>query len=233
MSQQVKLSVVIAAAFAVIIGGLFVMQRFGGDIAETPVKDTAADTGVSNGAAGGGGTELVRPNSHVLGERGTGKVTFVEFLDFECESCRAVYPAIEELRKKYQGRVTFVARYFPLPGHFNAERAARAVEAAAQQGKFEDMYHLMYTTQKQWGEQRTPKDDLFLSYAEQLGLDMAQYQRDYQAKATLQRVQADIADGKALGVQGTPTFFVNGKRLEPQSYADLTGALDAALADAN
>ena len=129
------------------------------------------------------------------------------------------------------GRVTFVARYFPMPGHFNGERAARAVEAAAQQGKFEDMYHRMYETQTEWGEQQTPHDDTFRGFAGDLGLDMEQWEADYNDPATAERVAKDMADGQALGVQGTPTFFVNGERLNPRTYEDLTDALDAALAN--
>ena len=178
-----------------------------------------------------GESRLVRADSHVLGAEGKSGVTFVEFLDFECEACLAAYPAIERLREDYAGRVTFMARYFPMPGHFNAERAARGVEAAARQGKFEDMYHRMYQTQTRWGEQQVPQDDLFLSFADDLGLDLVQFEADYNDPATAERVAKDVADGKALGVQGTPTFFVDGKRLEPRSYKDLTEALDAALAN--
>ena len=165
-----------------------------------------------------------------MAEAPDGKVTLVEFLDFECESCGAVHPAIEQLRQQYQGRVTFVVRYFPLDGHFNSKRAARAVEAAAQQGQFEPMYQKMFTTQKEWGEQQTPEDDVFRSYAADLGLDMAKWDADYASPATAARVQADVDDGTALGLTGTPSFFLNGQPFAPESMDDLTQALDAALA---
>lgn len=84
--------------------------------------------------------QVVRENSHRLNAAPDSKVTFVEFLDFECEGFRAVYPEIEKLRAEYGDRVNFVIRYFPLPAHVNAERAARAVEAAAQQGQLEAMW---------------------------------------------------------------------------------------------
>lgn len=106
---------------------------------------------------------LVREDSRVVGEPArSGDVTLVEFLDFECEACGSVYPAVEQLRAEYDGRVTFVARYFPLPGHVNAEPAARAVESAARQGEFEAMYQMMYETQTEWGESQDPKDDVWL-----------------------------------------------------------------------
>ena len=189
----------------------------------------------SNSGGTGGGTPtqsevpLVQENSHVLDDAGEGAPVLVEFLDFECEACGAAFPLIEELRATFGDRVTFVARYFPLEGHFNAQRAARAVEAAAQQGQFEAMYKKMYETQTQWSEQQVPKDDLFRQYAQELGLDMARWDADYASDATWARIKADIDDGTALGVTGTPTFFLNGQRLEPKSANDITTAIEQAL----
>ncbi|MCF7552633.1 DsbA family protein [Pseudonocardia sp. WMMC193] len=185
----------------------------------------------ADSSAGGSGTAGIaaRPDSHRLSTAPDGP-TFVEFLDFECEACGAVYPVIEQLRAEYGDRVNFVIRYFPIASHFNAERAARAVEAAAQQGQLEGMYKRMYETQLEWGEQQVPMDDRFRGYARDLGLVMDEYDRVYNAPETLDRIRADQADGQALGVQGTPTFFLDGQRLQPQSVGDLTSAFDAALA---
>ncbi|MDW5613866.1 protein-disulfide isomerase [Mycobacterium sp. BK558] len=189
------------------------------------------------GTAGSGGTQaegeaqVVRENSHRLSSATDSNVTFVEFLDFECEGCRAAFPAVEQLRAQYGQQVTFVARYFPMPGHFNGERAARAVEAAAQQGQFEPMYQKMFETQDQWGEKQVPADDVFRGYATELGLDIAAWEEAYNAPATLDRINEDVADGTALGVQGTPTFFVNGKQLEIKTYADLGAAIQKALGE--
>lgn len=201
---------------------------------------TAVNRGGSTSTSGAGTTAasappaaaavVVRDSSHRLSTAPDGKVTFVEFLDFECESCKAAFPVIEQLRDQYAGRVTFVARYFPLEAHANAMPAARAVEAAAQQGQFEAMYAKMYETQSQWGEQQTPKDAVFRGFAEELGLDMDAYDAAVKSAATQARIDLDVADGRGLGVQGTPTFFLNGQRFEPQSVADLTRALDDALA---
>ena len=183
----------------------------------------------SDAAAQDTGSALVRDESHRLSAAGGDAPVFVEFLDFECEACGAAYPAIEQLREQYGDDVQFVARYFPLPGHFNAERAARAVEAAAQQGQFEAMYQKMFDTQPSWGEQDVPLDDLFRSYAEELNLDMAVFDAAYDDPATLDRIQRDVADGKSLGVSSTPTFFLDGERLEPQSFDDLVQSFDAAI----
>ena len=178
-----------------------------------------------DGSAG----QAVRENSHRLNSVPDSDVFFVEFLDFECEGCRAVYPEIERLRGEYGDRLNTVIRYFPLPGHFNAQRAARAVEAAAQQGQLEPMYQKMYDTQAQLGEQQTPADAVFRGFAQELGLDMAAFSAAYNDPATAARIQQDIDDGTALGVQGTPTFFLNDTRIRPRSYDDLAQALDDAL----
>ncbi len=173
--------------------------------------------------------QLVRDNSRRLNTVPNSDVTFVEFLDFECEACRAAFPLVEQLRSEYGDRVNFVIRYFPIQSHFNAERAARAVEAAAQQGKLEPMYKKMYETQSQWGEQRTPADAIFRGFATELGIDMVAFDAAYNDPATLERINVDVADGEALGVQGTPTIFLDGKRLEFRSYADLSAAVEQAL----
>ncbi len=133
------------------------------------------------------------------------------------------------MRADYGDRVEFVLRYFPLPGHFNAERAARAVEAAAQQGQLEPMYHKMYETQTQWGEQRTPADDVFRGFASELGLDMAAFDAAYNDPATSERIRLDVNDGQQLGVQGTPTFFINGEQVRLRNSDDLRNAIEKAL----
>lgn len=220
MTRNARISIALVATFAVVLAGLLWLSRSG---------DSDEPTSTIAGSAGPNAAELVHPDSHRLSSVPDGRVTFVEFLDFECEACKAMFPVVEQLRREYGDRVSFVVRYFPLPSHFNAERAARAVESAARQGRFEQMYQRMFETQSEWGEQRTPADATFRGYADELGLDLADYDAAYTDPATLDRIRVDVADGEALGVQGTPTFFLNGERLEPRSYDDLTGALDAAL----
>lgn len=218
MRKQSKAALAVAAVVVTALVAMLVISQLRGD--EGPV---AVDTPEEESA-------LVRDDSRVLGEEGDSGVTFVEFLDFECEACRAAYPFVEALRQQYDGRVTFVLRYFPMPGHVNAERAARAVESAARQGRLEQMYSRMYQTQAEWGEGREPLDDLFRSFAEDLGLDLEQYDADYASPEVAARVQRDIDDGLSLGVQGTPTFFVDGRPFHPQTVEDFTTVLDEALA---
>lgn len=173
--------------------------------------------------------DVLREDSHVLGEPGTGDVTLVEFLDFECEACGAFYPVIEELRKTYAGQVTFVARYFPLENHQNSRNAAVAAEAASQQGAFEPMYSRLFETQSEWGELSESQAPLFREFASELGLDMVAYDAAVADPATLERVLSDFDDGLSLGVASTPTFFLNGQKLNLQSYEDLEAAIQTAL----
>ncbi|WP_285779250.1 thioredoxin domain-containing protein [Microtetraspora sp. NBRC 13810] len=214
-NKNLTISLTVIGVFAVVLAAVFVVNRVSG----SESAEVAA-----------GESRFVRADSHKLSVAADGKVTLVEFLDFECEACRAAFPIVEDLREQYAGKVTFVARYFPLPGHFNAERAARAVEAAAGQDKFDAMYQRMYQTQSQWGEKQVPADEVFRGFAKDLGLDLAAWDKAYNDPATLERIKKDVADGQALGVSGTPTFFLNGQKLEPQSVDDFKAAIDAALA---
>lgn len=173
--------------------------------------------------------QAVRENSHRLSTAKDGKVTLVEFLDFECEACGAAYPFLEDLRQEYAGRVTFVVRYFPIPSHNNAENAALAAEAAARQGNFEGMYSKLFESQSEWGEQPDSRAEDFRLIAQELGLDMQQYDADIANPAVLERVMADQDEGVALGVQGTPTFFLNGEKLEVSTMDDFRSAIDKAI----
>ncbi|WP_435746939.1 DsbA family protein [Microbacterium sp. PMB16] len=173
--------------------------------------------------------QTVSTDSHVLDEGGADAVTVVEFLDFECEACGAFYPIVEDLRATYEGDITYVVRYFPLPGHVNSTQAALAAEAAAQQDRFEDMYHALFETQTEWAHSDVETPAAFRSIAEDLGLDMAAYDAAIADPATLERVQADKADGEKLGVSSTPSFFIDGVQVELQEWDDLEQAIDTAV----
>ena len=218
MSLNTRLSLVVVAVFVAVVGALALTSASGRDTPD-PVTGAAAEE------------LLVRPDSHRLTTPPEPKAVFVEFLDFECESCRAAFPAVEQLRAEYGDSVEFVVRYFPLPNHRNAENAAVAVEAAAQQGAFDAMYARMFETQGQWGERRDSQAALFRTFAEELGLDLSAFDSAVADPAVLERVRRDAADGTALGVNGTPTFFLDGQQLQPQSYEDLSESLAGAVAD--
>jgi len=109
--------------------------------------------------------QLVREDSHRVTSPSTETAQLVEFLDFECESCRAAEPLVQKLKQEYGDRITFVHRYFPLPGHRSSGTAALAVEAAAAQGKYEQMAAKLFETQPQWGEKQDSRAALFRTSA--------------------------------------------------------------------
>ncbi|GAA1107157.1 DsbA family protein [Nocardiopsis composta] len=173
---------------------------------------------------------LVRENSHYLDRNEGAKVTVVEFLDFECPACAQQYPVMEDIREKYEGEIDFVIRYFPLPGHVNAEASAAAAEAAARQDAFEEMYAKLFETQQEWGGAGEPTPQVFVGYAEELGLDVDQFTEDMQDPELLERIKADIPDGSKAGVQGTPTIFVNGLPMSSvPSEKELSDVIDKEL----
>ncbi|MFC9977390.1 DsbA family protein [Spirillospora sp. NPDC127200] len=229
MTKNLKISLSLVAAAVVALGLLLVFDRSSGSRSDAGAGAGGGGT-ASPGAAAAPSSRLVRPDSHRLSTAKDGRVTVVEFLDLECESCRAAFPVVERLRKEYEGRVTFVVRYFPIPSHRNAELAARVVESAAAQGKFEAMYARMYETQEKWGERQDSQEATFRGFARDLGLDMAAFDKALKDPATAERVDKDRRDGLLLGVRGTPTFFVNGKRPQITSYEDFKAAIDAELA---
>lgn len=203
---------------AVLVGaGVIWFAVFTANKAEPPAPQAAADS------------QIARQDSHRLTSPAAEKAQLVEFLDFECEACRAAEPLLNELKKDYGDRITFVHRYFPLPGHLNSGTAALAVEAAAQQGQYDQMVAKLFETQPEWGGKQDSQAALFRAYAEGLGLDLAKYDAAVIAEASKERIRRDIADGKALGVTGTPTFFLNGEKLVLTTEAQFRQLLDDAV----
>ena len=162
---------------------------------------------------------LVRPNSRRLSQPAQARAVLVEFLDPECEACRAASPAVDHLVEQFGDRVEVVVRYFPL--HANSNEAARAAEAAGDQGRFGDMLAMLFDTQAEWGETQTSQREAFFAMARDLGLDMDRFTQAYDEPATQARVDADLADARALGLSGTPSFFLDGQPLRPSNVADL------------
>lgn len=218
MKTPVKATLIAVAVAALLVLAAIIYALVNRSLAAPP-----------EGGAGPGTLSVVRESSHVLDDGGPEAVTVVEFLDFECEACGAFYPIVEDLRGQYAGEITYVVRYFPLPGHFNSKNAAIAAEAAAGQDRFEDMYHRLFETQAEWGEAQESRADLFRSFAEELGLDMAAYDAAVADPATAERVELDFNEGRALGVGSTPTFFVDGELQELQEWGDLEAAIQAAV----
>lgn len=148
-------------------------------------------------------------------------VVLVEYSDFQCPACGRYYPVVKELMQEFGSRVRLVYRHFPLRNiHQNAELAARAAEAAGNQGKFWDMHDKLFEGQKEWSEQSIARvKDSFVQYARELGLDKSRFEQDINTDEVKKKVEADYQSGVRAGVRGTPTFFLNGKKIaNPRSY---------------
>jgi len=169
------------------------------------------------------------PSNHVVGA-GNKKVTLIEYGDFECPACGQYFPVLQELKKKYGDDITFQFRHFPLVNiHPNAMAAHRAAEAAGKQGKFFEMHDALYLQQQSWKSSNNPAS-IFEGYAQQIGLNMEKYKTDVTSAETNAVINVDIEEGKKIGANGTPTFVLNGKRLEenPRGVEDFSKLIDEA-----
>jgi protein-disulfide isomerase len=151
-------------------------------------------------------------------------VTLVEYGDYECPHCGRAYPIVEELRRHFGDRIRFVFRNFPLTQvHQYAELAAEAAEAAGAQDRFWEMHHALFT------HQNTLDKSHLLHFATELGLDAARFSEALAGHNFRSRVKEDFMSGVRSGVNGTPTFFINGSRHDgPFDLSSLRDAINEA-----
>lgn len=198
---------------AVVIGGIAWLITSGSDQKQISTKETLAVVG----------------DDHVKGAENA-SVTLIEYLDYECEVCGAYYPVVKRISEEYKDDVKFVVRYFPLPGHKNSMTSALAVEAAGKQGKYWEMHDIVFENQKDWGEQRFADSKIFENYARQIGLDMDRYSQDIRSQELRDRVERDRRAGQRLGITGTPTFFLNGEKIEtPRGYENFKTLIQSTI----
>lgn len=222
MSRNAVVSIAaVVGALVLIVGVALLVVRPWASPTAAPAASPSADAASA---------ELVEESTHLIADAGAGAPVVVEFFDYECPACGQFHPFVEDLVERYEGEVTFAVRYFPLPGHPNAIPAALAAEAAAQQGSFAEMHALLFDRQQEWAG-TDGAETAFRGHAEELGLDLAAYDAAVADEATLDRVVLDANAGVALGVQSTPTFFVDGQLLELRDFGDLEAAIEAALAE--
>jgi protein-disulfide isomerase len=157
-------------------------------------------------------------------------VTLEEFGDFQCPPCGTFATFSEQLLKEYDSRLRIVFRNFPLPAHEHAREAALAAEAAGFQGKFWEMYDVLYREQVFWSYAPNARE-LFESYAGTIGLDLDQFRKDMDGDKAKERVDSDHALGDSLGVKLTPALFINNEPLDPKDKnpEGLRAAINAAL----
>jgi len=155
-------------------------------------------------------------------------VTIVEYGDFQCPACQAYYPVVEQVFAAASSTVRMVFREFPLPQHADAIPAAKAAEAAGYQGKFWGMFSLLYANGADWDTLADPTS-VFDGYAQKIGLNMTQFTADMNSTTTAQKITDSVTVGTAAGIDATPTFFINGYRIQnPESYAEFITDIQSA-----
>ena len=200
-------------------------------------RPTASNSNVSQSTNGQAPApprpQSVQPGAPSPYTRGpaTARVTVEEFSDFQCPACGTLEPGLRRVMNDYRDRVQFIFRNFPLQMHKYAFLAARAAEAAGQQGKFWEMHDMIYDNQKEWSDAMEPRVQ-FDSYATRLGLDVQRFKADMERQDLADRIKADLLRGNSLGVKGTPTVYLNGRELVPGKLVtedDLRREIEAAL----
>lgn len=155
------------------------------------------------------------------------KARLVEFSDFQCPACKGAEPFVKEILAKNNPNLQFIYRNYPLAQHSNAKAAANAAEEAATQGKFWEMHDKLFETQTQWESLPNPSD-FFAKIATELGLDGAKVKEATEKQKYSSLIQDDLNDGNTAALNATPTFYLNGKKLEVSSFQGIVDAIDAA-----
>lgn len=207
MEKETKILLGIIALIVAGLVGVFVVFNKPGDATVTDAS------------------RLVRADSQ---KEGTGSIQLVEFGDYQCPSCAAAVPVVQKIMAEFAGKVTFVFRNFPLEAiHKNAVISAKYAEASAKQNKFWEMHKKLYESQAEWSDLGDPTAK-FAEYAKTLGMNADQLKKDASEAAVTDLIKRDQADGNALSVNSTPTFFVDGKVLASGDYASIKSAIEAA-----
>jgi len=175
--------------------------------------------------------KLIPEDARAITDPAKPKTTLVLFTDYQCPYCAKMDTLIERAKKEYGSQVRIVVRNFPLPMHQNAPLAAKAVEAAAEQGALEKMAGVMFSKQEEWAKSTSGQAETFTGYARGLGLNMDRFTKDLNSPAVAARVQRDLDDAKELGLRGTPSLVLEGQLLPADSsdYNTLKGPLDQVL----
>jgi len=203
LTSETKLFLgVLVGTVIIVIGAMIAMTR--------PAKPIAKD-------------KLVSGAQHTIGPKDAA-VYLVEFSDYQCPACGQFYTVVKELTDTYKDRLLFVYRNYPLPIHEMAIPAAYAAEAAALQGKYWEMHDALFTNQAALSEK------MISSLAQDMGLRMEDFTKDMQSDGVKKIVTDDIALGDSIGINATPTFYLNGVKLNLTTLNDLKVAVTNAIA---
>ncbi len=171
--------------------------------------DSVPDTGTPDKI---GNYDWVRGNPEAT-------VELIEYSDFQCPACGGATEIAQLLMNEFYDHVAFTYRHFPLGYHENAKSAAAATEAAGLQGKFWEMHDTIFANQKEWGrEDASEVFEYYVWYAEEIGLDIDEFVEDYGSSKVQKAIQDDIDDAMQIGINATPTFFLNGEKVTNRDY---------------
>jgi len=171
---------------------------------------------------------IITNNDHVKGATNA-KVTIVEFSDFQCPACKSYAPVLNELVKIFPNDVRLVYKHFPLRSiHLRAQGAAEAAEAASLQGKFWEMVDKLFSGQEIWSKGKG--SDQFEAYAKEFGLDTLKFKNDLASNEVKNAVNDDYKEGLDIGINSTPTFYLNGKKIvNPDSLEAFKALIETEL----
>lgn len=210
MTTETKiLGIVLVLTAVLLFGGVFLLSRGGS----------------SKGITGTTVSQIDYTKGQKIGSD-SAKVKLVEFSDFQCPACQAAEPVVRKVRTDYPKDVQFIYRHFPLPQHAYGKQAAYFAEAAGEQGKFWEMHDKLFETQTEWSALGdSDAAAFFLNLAVQLGLDENKVKQAVAENTFNSKIDSDLAEGRSLGVNSTPTFFLNGRKLTLQKFEDLNTAV--------
>jgi protein-disulfide isomerase len=172
---------------------------------------------------------IERANAPTKGSENA-KVTIVEFFDPACETCEVFYPLVNDLIKKYPGKVKVIMRYAPF--HKGSDQVVKLLEAAHLQGQFWPALDILFANQQRWTRHHVARPKSAIALLKDLPLNNEQFIHDSSSDKVIQSIIQDVEDGKTLKVRATPQFFVNGKPLTNFGYAQLTQLVEQAIAEA-
>lgn len=203
MEDKKFLFICLIVSFVLMFGAVMFLSKGGGG------EGRKVDTSI-----------LVKDGVHTKGALDA-KVTIVEFSDLQCPACKNAQPDLNRVYDTYKDKIKFIYRDFPLTTiHKYAQRAAEASEFASEQGKFWEFHDLMFSKQEEWAgaSDQDKFDELLTGYAKSLGLDDKKMFEALNNKTYAARVQSDVDDGFKVGINSTPTFFVNGEETKGYGF---------------
>jgi protein-disulfide isomerase len=207
-----KAWIIFVVICVVVLGGLIFLSR----------KDQVNVSSVDQSKIATPSSANGKIADHTFGNQ-TGKTILIEYGDFQCPACGSAYPIIKNITEQFKDKLTFIFRNNPLTSiHPNARAGAAAAEAAGLQDKYWEMHDLLYEKQNEWSSSTTDqRTSLFVSYAKLVGVkDVDKFKSDMDSKKVNDKINFDLALGKKIPVEGTPTIMLNGQKIESDVWGD-------------